>query len=126
MAIKSPNVLQEAARLLRPFVWVTAFSTGIGALGGLATAWLLATINTGLHAPEGLTLPLLARFAALCALSVAGNAVAGVGNSLVGQKIIAALRKDISARVLRAPIAEIERQRSYRLLAVLTGDVDTV
>ncbi len=126
MAIRSSDVLREALRLLRPFWPITALATGVGVVGGLTTAGLLATINAGLHAPEGLTLSLLVRFAGLCLLSVGGNVVAGVGNSLVGQKIIAALRKDISARILRAPLAEIERQRSYRLLAVLTDDVDMV
>ncbi len=113
-------------RLLRPFWLMTLFATLIGAASGLATAWLLATINEGLHASQGVTLALLLRFAGLCALSVSGSAIAGVGNSIVGQKVIAALRKDISDRILRAPLAVIEKRRSHRLLAVLTGDVDTV
>jgi putative pyoverdin transport system ATP-binding/permease protein len=112
--------------LLRPFWAVTLLSTAAGALGGLAAAWLLATINASLHAQGGLSAMLLLRFAALCGLSVAGSAIAGVGNSIIGQKIIAALRKDIAARILHAPIAAIERQRAYRLMAVLTSDVDTV
>lgn len=116
----------EVFRLLRPFWGVTAASTVVGALGGLATAWLLATVNASLHSGEGATMSLLARFAGLCALSVGGSAIAGVGNSVIGQKVIAALRKDVSARILRASIASLERQRSYRLLAVLTNDVDTV
>jgi putative ATP-binding cassette transporter len=95
-------------------------------MGGLATAWLLAAINAGLHAENAMTVPLLLHFAGLCLLSVGGSAVASIGNSIVGQKVIAALRKDISARIIRAPLAAIERQRSYRLMAVLTNDVDTV
>lgn len=121
-----PRLLNEALRLLAPFWGISLLATSAGALGGLATAWLLATVNAGLHAPGGPGLPMLLRFAALCLLSVAGTAIAGVGNSIVGQKVIAALRKDISARILRAPIAQIEAQRSHRLLAVLTGDVDMV
>ncbi len=120
------TLYHEVFRLLRPFWGITLFSTAMGALGGLATAWLLATINTSLHSGDGVTFSLCMRFAALCLLSVGGSAVAGVGNSIIGQKVIAALRKDISARILRAPIAAIEQQRSYRLMAVLTGDVDTV
>lgn len=113
-------------RLLRPFWAIMVFVTILGTLGGLSAAWLLATINTSLHTGAGFSLPLALRFAALCVLSVGGSAIAGVGNSIIGQKVIAALRKDISARILRAPIAAIERHRSYRLMAVLTGDVDTV
>ncbi len=123
--ISVSRLLAEVFRLLRPFWPLVLFATGIGIVSGLATAWLLATINTGLH-EGGATWPLLVRFAGLCVLSVAGTAIAGVGNSIVGQKIIASLRKDISARILRAPIAALEAHRSYRLMSVLTGDVDTV
>lgn len=126
MMAKPTGLLGEVLRLLRPFWPVTLFATIMGTLSGLATAWLLATINQALTSGGGITLPLLDRFVALCVVSVGGGAVAGVGNSMVGQKVIAALRKDISATILRAPIAAIERQRSYRLLAVLTSDVDTV
>lgn len=123
--ISASRVLREVFHLLRPFWPLVAFATGIGILSGLATAWLLATINAGLH-EGGATWPLLARFIGLCLLSVGGTAIAGVGNSIVGQKIIANLRKDISARILRAPIAALETHRSYRLISVMTGDVDTV
>ena len=119
-------ILREALRLTRPFWPTIAMSISIGMLGGLATTWLLATINAALNAPEGLTVPLLFRFAGLCVLSVVGGAVAGIGNSFVGQKIVAALRKDISARILRAPIATIEQRRPHRLLAILAGDIDTI
>jgi putative pyoverdin transport system ATP-binding/permease protein len=117
---------RELLTLLRPFWALTLFATVIGSLSGLATAWLLPTINMGLHASQGITLGLLLRFTALCALSVCGSAIAGIGNSTVGQRIIAALRKDISSRIQQAPIAVIENHRSHRLLAVLTNDVDTV
>ncbi|HMO31110.1 cyclic peptide export ABC transporter [Enterovirga sp.] len=123
--IGAGTLLREVVRLLRPFWPLVAFATAVGILGGLATAWLLATINAGLHEGEA-TWSLLARFAGLCVLSVGGTAIAGIGNSIVGQRIIASLRKDISARILRAPIATLETHRSWRLMSVLTGDVDTV
>ncbi len=124
--IGTRHLFRRIFRLLRPFLAITLFSTIAGTLGGLATAWLLAAINTALHADDGVTGPLLARFAGLCGLSVSGRVIAGIGNSIIGQKVIAALRKDIAARILRAPIAAIEQQRSYRLMAVLTNEVDTV
>jgi putative ATP-binding cassette transporter len=124
--ISTGGLLREVIHLLRPFWPLVLFATTIGILSGLATAWLLAAINVGLHSEAGATWPLLVRFAALCLLSVAGTAIAGIGNSVVGQRVIAALRKDISARVLRAPIASLEIQRPYRLMSVLTGDIDTV
>ncbi len=117
---------REALRLLYPFLPLAAFGTTVGVLSGLATAWLLATINGALHDPGGATGRLLAAFAGLCLLSVGGTAIAGTLNSVIGQKLIAALRKDISARILRAPIAALEAYRPHRLLAVLTNDVDTI
>ncbi|WP_158816878.1 cyclic peptide export ABC transporter [Methylocapsa sp. S129] len=119
-------LMSEAFRLLRPFWILTLFGTAVGALSGLATAWLLATINRGLHDPQGATWTLLAEFLGLCLLSVGGAAIAGALNSIIGQRLIAALRKDISARILRAPIAALEAFRSHRIMAVLTNDVDTV
>ena len=115
-----------ALALLRPFWPLVGFATVAGIAGGLATAWLLSAINAGLHGGDGIGVALLARFAGLCVLAVAGTALSGVVNSIVGQKIIAALRKDISARILRAPIASLEAHRPHRLMSVLTGDVDTV
>ena len=119
-------LLRAALRLLRPFWPATLAATLLGAAGGLATAALLAQVNRGLQAADGVGAGFLLAFAGLCGLSVLGKAAAGVGNSLVGQKLVAALRKDIAARILRAPIAAIERQRTHRLVASLVNDVEAV
>ncbi|MFL9869894.1 cyclic peptide export ABC transporter [Paraburkholderia fungorum] len=121
-----PGLSHELIRLLRPFWRVTLFATLMGGIGGLSTAWLLATINDGLHAPGGASGHTIALFVVLCLVTLAGRAAAGVGNSMIGQQIIAALRKDISARIVCAPIAAIERYKVHRLIATLNGDVDTV
>lgn len=112
--------------LMRPF-WLAIFlATAAGALAGLATMGLLAAINRGLHAPDGFDATMLAQFALLCALSIGGGALSGIANTSAGQKIVTHLRKDVADRILRAPIPEIERHGSYRLLAVLTTDIDAV
>ena len=126
IGITKSHLLRQVFRLLAPFWPVALFATVAGVFSGLATAWLLAMVNAGLHDSAGATWPLLARFVCLCGLSIIGTAVSGAANCIVGQKIIAALRKDISARILRAPIAALEAHRSYRLMSVLTSDVDTV
>lgn len=117
---------REMLRLFRPFWPLSLFSTVMGVVAGLATAWLLATINDGLHAPNGISGVTILTFIGLCALTLVGNAISGVGNSVIGQRIIASLRKDISARIVCAPIAAVERYRVHRLLATLNSDVDTV
>lgn len=119
-------LLRAALGLLRPF-WPTALAaTLLGVAGGLATTALLAQVNRGLQEPGGVGAGFFLAFAGLCGLSVLGKAAAGVGNSLTGQKVIAALRKDIAARILRAPVAAIERQRIHRLVASLVNDVEAV
>lgn len=120
------GTLRALSRLLRPFLPVALLSALAGVAAGLASAWLLATINDALHAPDGATGGLLLRFAALVLLSVAGTALGGIGNSVAGQRMIAALRKDISARILAAPVAAVERARVHTLNATLNNDVDTV
>ncbi|WP_042338947.1 cyclic peptide export ABC transporter [Paraburkholderia ferrariae] len=117
---------REIFRLLRPFWPTMLFATVLGIVGGLCTAWLLATINEGLHATGGVTTGMVVKFLALCAVTLSCNAAAGIGNSVIGQRIIAVLRKDISARIVCAPIAAIERYRIHRLISTLNSDVETV
>ncbi len=126
MEARPPNVVREAMRLLQPFWPLALFAALAGTVGGLATAWLLATVNRGLTGANEDIWPLLGGFVGLGVVSVSGTATAGALNSIIGQRIIAALRKEISARILRAPIAAIESYRSHRLIATLTNDVDTV
>ncbi|MGS0897003.1 cyclic peptide export ABC transporter [Burkholderia stagnalis] len=116
----------ELIRLLGPLWPVTLVSTVLGVASGLGTGWLLALVNEGLHTSGPISWRAGLAFVALCVATLLGNALAGIGNSVVGQRVIARLRKDISARVVCAPIAEIERFRVHRLMATLNSDVDTV
>lgn len=119
-------VLREAGRLIAPFWPLCLIATVVGLASGVATPWLLATINRALHTPEGMGWPLLAQFAALCLLSQCGTALTGALNSVIGQRLIAALRKDIAARILRAPTAMLEHHRTHGVMAILTSDVETL
>lgn len=117
-------LLLEIVHLLRPY-WIAILATTVaGAIGGIAMAWLLSIINTGLNTDA--TFASLIAFALLATLSLAGQAIAGIGNSVVGQKIVARLRQQISARILNAPLATVETAKAHRLLAVLNHDVEKV
>lgn len=61
---------------------------------------------------------------AVLAVFAVGGTVAGILNSVTGQRVVAALRKDVSLRILGAPIAAVERMKSYRLQAILKEDID--
>ncbi|BAQ82053.1 cyclic peptide export ABC transporter [Pseudomonas sp. St29] len=112
--------------LLRPFRTTVVISVALGMTGGLAITLLLATINNALHSPTGMSQAVILTFAALCLLALTSSIVSDIGTNYVGQRIIAALRKDLGEKVLSAPIEQIERYRSHRLIPVLTHDVDTI
>ena len=112
--------------LLRPFRTIVTVSVALGMAGGLAITLLLATINNALHSTTGMTQGVVLTFAALCLLALTSSIVSDIGTNYVGQRIIAALRKDLGEKVLSAPIEQIERYRSHRLIPVLTHDVDTI
>lgn len=79
-----------------------------------------------LHAGAGAPASIFTSFIALSILSVTGQAIAGVVNTSVSQKVIALLRKDIAARVLRMPIGALEQLRAPRIMAVLNNDIDSI
>ncbi|AZD80797.1 cyclic peptide export ABC transporter [Pseudomonas chlororaphis] len=112
--------------LLSPFRTTVVISVALGMVGGLAITLLLATINNALHSATGMTQGVVLTFAALCLLALTSSIVSDIGTNYVGQRIIAALRKDLGEKVLSAPITQIERYRSHRLIPVLTHDVDTI
>ena len=112
--------------LLRPFRTIVVISVALGMAGGLAITLLLATINNALHSATGMTQGVVLTFAALCVLALISSIISDIGTNYVGQRIIAALRKDLGEKVLSAPITQIERYRSHRLIPVLTHDVDTI
>lgn len=117
-------LLLEILHLLRPFWKAILGATVAGAVGGSAMAWLLSIINTSLSG--SVSAAGLAGFALLAVLSLAGQSLAGVGNSIIGQKIVARLRQQICRRILGAPLATVENAKAHRLLAVLNNDVEKV
>jgi putative ATP-binding cassette transporter len=98
----------------------------LGMIGGLSVTVLLATINNALHSADGLTRTVVMIFAGLCVLALLTSILSDIGTNYVGQHIIARLRKELGEKVLSAPIDQIERYRSHRLIPVLTHDVDTI
>ncbi|MGQ3071116.1 MAG: cyclic peptide export ABC transporter [Ferrovibrionaceae bacterium] len=113
-------------RLLAP-LWPLALAASLmGAASGLAAAGLLAATNRALNGGAGLAGGLLLAFAGLCAMTLIGEVASDIGTNVVGQRVIARLRRDLCARVLTAPIAGIERYKLPRLIATLNGDVETI
>ncbi|AGZ36069.1 cyclic peptide export ABC transporter [Pseudomonas sp. SWI6] len=120
------GALSELFALLRPFWPIVALSIVLGMVGGLSVTALLASINNALHSGGNITSTAIAAFAGLCLLALTCSISADIGTNYVGQNIIAKLRKTLGEKTLAAPIEQIERYRSHRLIPVLTHDVDTI
>ncbi|WP_297844412.1 cyclic peptide export ABC transporter [Pseudomonas sp.] len=120
------STLSAVLQLLRQFRLVLITSIVLGILGGLGITALLATINNSLHAEGDTSTTLLLGFAGLCVLALVGSILSDIGTNYVGQHVIARLRKELGTRILSAPIEQLERYRSHRLIPVLTHDVDTI
>ncbi|MDQ8728109.1 cyclic peptide export ABC transporter [Bradyrhizobium sp. LHD-71] len=112
--------------LLRPYWPMVLGGTLLGLVGGASVAGLLAVVNRGLYATQHDVATLVAAFAGLCLLILIGSIGADMSANYVGQRIIAALRKSLAAKILAAPIDQLERYRTHRLIPVLTQDVDTI
>jgi putative ATP-binding cassette transporter len=116
----------ELLRLLRRLWPITVLATTMGAASGLATAALLAVTNRALHDDVAALPTLLWSFGGLCVLTLAGEVVSDIGNNLVGQRVIAILRKNLCEKILVAPISQIEQFRSHRMITALNQDIDTI
>ncbi|MGF3027298.1 cyclic peptide export ABC transporter [Methylobacterium aquaticum] len=112
--------------LVRPYAGVILACAVLGALGGLSVAGLLALVNRGLHDTAADGSGLLAAFVGLCLLTLVGSIGSDIGANVVGQRVVATLRKTLADRILAAPIDALERYRLHRLIPVLTRDVDTI
>lgn len=120
------GVIKELFTLLKPFRLIVISSIVLGMVGGLSVTVLLATINGALHSETSLSGGVVAAFAGLCLLALGSAIYSDIGTNYVGQHIIAKLRKELGEKVLSAPIEQIERFRTHRLIPVLTHDVDTI
>lgn len=126
MPTQPHSPFSELFKILRPFWPQLLAATLLGVLGGAAITGLLATINYSLHSDGGLQSGLLLGFAGLCVLALVGSIIADIGTNYVGQHVIARLRKELGSKIISAPIEQIERYRSHRLIPVLTHDIDTI
>ena len=120
------GAVRELFGLLKPFWPLVTVCIVLGMIGGLSVTALLATINSSLHSDAGLTQGVVLGFAGLCLLALLSSILSDMGTNYVGQHVIATLRRQLGEKVLAAPIDQIERYRSHRLIPVLTHDVDTI
>ena len=126
MTTSSNPGMVHAGSLLRPYWKLVLCGLVLGLIGGASVASLLAVVNSGLYAGSGDVGSLVASFAGLCVLIVIGSVGSDISANVVGQRIIASLRKSLAAKILVAPIDQLESYRAHRLIPVLTKDVDAI
>lgn len=104
--------------------FVLAVLAGIGS--GLSMVGLLAALNQALHNPNQATLLSGGIFAALIVTMVLFRVNSTVLLTKLSQRSIATLRMRLCEKILSAPLIELEKQGSHRLLATLSDDVTAV
>lgn len=126
MTLKTQSLAREALRILRPYWWLVILSTVLGIVSGLSVTGLLATINNAMGLEGGPNVDTALQFAGLCILTLACSTGSSLLSNSVGQRVVANLRRELAAKVLVAPIEQLERYRSHRLIPVLLNDVTTL
>jgi len=118
--------LRRVRALLRP-VWPLALLAGaLGMLGGTMTVSLLAGITGTLASPGAAASVGLLWLGALACAAPAMTFLSEVCNAVTGQRVVARLRRELCERIASAPLDRVEGLTQPRLMAVLTGDLDTL
>ncbi|MDU9390197.1 cyclic peptide export ABC transporter [Pseudomonas sp. zfem002] len=126
MTLNTESLARETLRILKPYWWLVALSTALGIVSGLSVTGLLATINNAMAQPEGPGVETALLFAGLCVLTLACSTASSLMSNKVGQRVVTNLRRELAAKILVAPIEQLERYRSHRLIPVLLNDVTTL
>lgn len=124
--IHSRSLSREILRILKPFWLRVSLSTGMGIISGLTLTAMLATINAAIANPNGPNSLLALQFAGLCLVTLALQTLSSIISSYVGQHVIARMQRELTAKILTAPIDQIERFHNHRLLPILVQDIATV
>lgn len=121
------NTLATATwRLLKPYWVAVGASVVMGVVSGLSVTALLATINRAMNEAAGPTPSLAVQFAACCILALACSTGSRLLTNSVGQRVVRDLRRDLAGRILGAPMEQLERFSSHRLIPILLNDVTTI
>ncbi|HEY1027668.1 MAG TPA: cyclic peptide export ABC transporter [Pseudomonas sp.] len=123
MTRTAESLVNETLTLLKPFWPHVLLSVLLGIAGGLSVTALLATINVAMNTEGGPNLHLALIFALLCVTTLVCSTLSKLLTNYVGQRVVATLRRDLAARILAAPLEQLERYRAHRLIPVLLNDV---
>jgi len=121
-------VVLDAVRLRRGRAAAVAVLFLLASAAGLVVPACLGAIVDGVT--DGAGFPVLLRWVAGAALGALGAAVAALAGArvLTGlvQDVLASLREDVFASVMRLPVGVVDDGETSDLLSRVTGDVDAV
>ncbi len=103
--------------------WIVLGVIVIGILSGFANMALVGVINSMLFKHGTPTASWIALFAGLCALVPAGRYLSTMLLVRLTEDAVFEARMTLSRRILAAPLRQLEKLGTHRLLATLTEDV---
>ncbi|AJQ45954.1 cyclic peptide export ABC transporter [Pseudomonas putida] len=126
MTVSANSLARETWRILEPFRLAVVASVAMGIISGLGVTALLATVNRAMNQADGPTAWVALQFAGLCLLTLGCSTGSRLLTNHVGQYVVRNLRRELAGKVLGAPIEQLERFRSHRLIPILLNDVTTI
>ncbi len=126
MTVSANSLARETWRILEPFRLAVVASVAMGIVSGLGVTALLATVNRAMNQAGGPTAWVALEFAGLCLLTLGCSTGSRLLTNHVGQYVVRNLRRELAGKVLGAPIEQLERFRSHRLIPILLNDVTTI
>ena len=118
--------LFQYSKGIRSFRSIAALAIISGAVGGLASAGLLALINASLNDPLNAPVSLVVAFFCLCLLVPAIRFVSEILLIRISTEVTFDLRVKLFWRILSAPLIRLEKNGPSRLMATLTDDVTAI
>lgn len=112
--------------LLRTSPGMVVLAAFAGLLSGACSAGFIALINTALNKAETWTPTLVWSFVGLGLAKLVTNIVSQILLTRFSQQTIAALRMNLSHKILAAPLRHLEEIGVSRLLVTLTDDVQVI
>lgn len=112
--------------LLRTSGRSVALAVAAGMLGGLASAGLIALIQTALASPGHAAGTIAAAFVGLCGVVLATKIASQALLVRLGHQAVHDLYLHLSRRVLAVPLRALEEFGPHRVLALLTEDVPVI
>lgn len=109
----------------RRYRWRIATAIVMSLAAGLGTTCLVALINEALN-HDGDRLSTASTFALVAVVVLLTRGAAMASFMIIGQAILADLRKHVAGRFASASLARIERQGTAKGFAVLAEDIDAV